>query len=39
MEGMLADLREAMLNYRFNPATDASGHAVASTFEIIVTIF
>lgn len=37
--GYARRLREAMLNYRFNPATDASGHPIASTFETIVTIY
>jgi hypothetical protein len=37
--GYARRLREAMLNYRFNPATDASGHAIASTFETTVTIY
>lgn len=37
--GYARRLREAMLNYRFKPATDAQRHAIASTFETVVTIF
>jgi hypothetical protein len=32
-------LRESMLNNRYYPATDATGHPVPSTFETIVTIY
>ena len=37
--GYARRLRESMLNNRFYPAKDASGHAIASSFETTVTIY
>jgi hypothetical protein len=37
--GYARRLREAMMSYRYYPATDASGHPIASSFETTVTIY